>query len=50
MDEIKLIINEKEVPLTHFPKTIVISTIIGMLQVLNDVDVIKTVEIKITKG
>lgn len=50
MDEIELKINEKEVPLTHFPKTIIISTIMGMLQVLKDVDVIKSVEIKIIKG
>jgi hypothetical protein len=50
MDEINLKINEKEVPLTHFPKTLIISAIMGMLQVLKDVDVIKSVEIKITKG
>lgn len=50
MDEIELKINEKEVPLTHFPKTIIISTIMGMLQVLKDVEVIKSVEIKIIKG
>lgn len=47
MDEIELRVNEKEIPLTHFPKTIIISTIMGMLQVLNEVDVVKTVEIKI---
>ena len=50
MDEIKLKINDKEIPLTDFPKTIIISTIIGMLQVLKEVDVIKTVEIMITKS
>lgn len=50
MDEIKLLINEKEIPLTDFPKTIIISTILGMLQVLKDVDMIKTVEIKITRN
>ncbi len=48
MDEIMLKINEKEIPLTNFPKTIIISTILGMLQVLKDIDVIKSVEIKIT--
>jgi hypothetical protein len=49
MDKIKLRINEKDIPLTDFPKTIIISTILGMLQVLKDVDVIKSVEINITK-
>jgi hypothetical protein len=49
MAEINIKINGKEIPLTDFPKTIIISTIIGMLQVLKDVDVIKTVDIKIKK-
>jgi hypothetical protein len=49
MAEINIIINGKEIPLTDFPKTIIISTIIGMLQALKDVDVINTVDIKIKK-
>lgn len=50
MEEIQLRINGKEIPLTEFPKSIIISTILGMLQVLKDVDVIKSVEIKIVKN
>jgi hypothetical protein len=50
MEEINLKINDKEIPLTDFPKSIIISTILGMLKVLKDVGVINTVEIKITKG
>jgi hypothetical protein len=49
MDEIKLSINGKEIPLTDFPRTIIVSTILGMLKSLKDVDVIKSVEIKIEK-
>jgi hypothetical protein len=49
MEEIKLKINDKEIPLTDFPKAIIISTILGMLQVLKDVGVIKSVEINIYK-
>jgi hypothetical protein len=49
MDEIKLLVNGKEIMLTDFPRTILISTILGMLQALKDVDVIKTVEIRINK-
>jgi len=51
MDEIKLVVNEKEVRLSDFPRSIIISTIMGMLQALKDIDVdeIKTVEIKINR-
>lgn len=49
MDEIKLVVNGKEIKLTDFPRSIIISTILGMLAVLKDVDVVKTVEIKINK-
>lgn len=49
MDEIKLFVNGKEIFLTDFPRSILISTIMGMLQALKDVDEIKTVEIKINK-
>jgi len=51
MDEIKLVVNEKEVRLSDFPRSIIISTIMGMLQALKDIDAdeIKTVEIKIDK-
>ncbi len=49
MNEIKLIVNGKEILLTDFPRSIIISTILGMLEALKDVDVVKTVEIKISK-
>ena len=47
MEEITINVNGKEVPLTEFPKNIIIKTILGMLQALKGVDAIKTVEIKI---
>ena len=49
MEEITLTINSKEIPLTEFPKSIILKTILGMLQALKGVEEIKTVEIKIKK-
>jgi hypothetical protein len=47
MEEITINVNGKEVPLTEFPKNIIIKTILAMLQELKGVDEIKTVEIRI---
>ena len=47
MEEITITVNGKEIPLTDFPKAIVIKTILGMLQALKGVADVKTVEIKI---
>jgi hypothetical protein len=47
MEDITIVVNGKEVPLTKFPKTIIIKTILGMLQALKGVEEIKTVEIRI---
>ncbi len=49
MENITIIVNGNEIELTQFPKTIIISTILGMLQALKGVDEIRSVEIKITK-
>jgi len=49
MEEITLKINGKDIPLTEFPKSIIISTIFGMLSALKDVEVIQQVEINIKK-
>jgi hypothetical protein len=49
MEKISIKINNKEIPLTEFPKSIIINTILGMLQALKGVDKIITVEIKINK-
>jgi hypothetical protein len=47
MEEITITVNGKEIPLTEFPKSILIKTILGMLEALKGVDVVKTVEIRI---
>lgn len=47
MEEISLVVNGKPIPLTEFPSSIIIKTILGMLQALKDVKEPKTVEIKI---
>jgi hypothetical protein len=49
MEEIIITVNGKEIPLTEFPKSIIIKTILGMLQALKGVEDVKTVEIKINK-
>ena len=49
MEEITITVNGKEIPLTDFPKTIIIKTILGMLQALKGVEDVKTVEIKIKR-
>jgi len=49
MEEISITVNGKEIPLTEFPKNIIIKTILGMLQALKGVENIKTVEIKIKR-
>ena len=49
MEEITITVNGKEIPLTEFPKNIIIKTILGMLQALKGVEDIKTVEIKIKR-
>ena len=49
MEKITLEINGENVPLTEFPKNIIIKTILGMLSALKGVDEIKFVEIKIEK-
>ena len=50
MEEITITVNGKEIPLTDFPKSIIIKTILGMLQALKGVEEIKTVEIEIKRG
>ncbi len=51
MEEMTIIVNGKPIPLTDFPKTIILKTILSMLQTLKGVEeVIKTVEIKIKAG
>jgi hypothetical protein len=50
MEEITISVNNKEIPLTDFPKSIIIKTILGMLQALKGVEDVKTVEIKIKRG
>ncbi len=48
MEEITMTVNGKAIPLTDFPKTIIIKTILGMLQALKGIEEeVKTVEIKI---
>jgi hypothetical protein len=47
MEEITITVNGKEIPLTEFPKSILIKTILGMLQALKGVDEVKNVEIRI---
>jgi len=47
MGEISIIVNGKPIPLTGFPKSIIIKTILGMLGALKDVENPRTVEIKI---
>ncbi len=49
MEEITITVNGKEIPLTDFPKNIIIKTILGMIQALKGVKDVKTVEIKIKK-
>jgi len=49
MEEITITVNGKEIPLTEFPKNIIIKTILGMLQALKGVEAVKTVEIKIKR-
>ena len=49
MEEITITVNGKEIPLTEFPKNIIIKTILGMLQALKGVVAVKTVEIKIKR-
>jgi len=50
MEEITLTVNGNEIPLTEFPKNIIIKTILGMLQALKGVDNVKTVEINIKRN
>jgi hypothetical protein len=45
MKEINIKVNGKEIPLSEFPKEIIIDTICGMLKSLKGVDEIKDVEI-----
>jgi len=47
MEEISIIVNGKSIPLTEFPRSIIIKTILGMLEALKDVEDPRTVEIKI---
>ena len=47
MEDIKIFVNKKEIPLTEFPKDIIKSTIIGMLKPLKGIEEIEEVEIKI---
>ena len=49
MEEITISVNGKEIPLTEFPKNIIIKTILGMLTALKGVNDVKMVEIKIKK-
>ncbi len=49
MEEITLKINGKDIPLTEFPKSIIISTILGMLSALKGAEEIQEVEISIKK-
>jgi len=49
MEEITLKINGKDIPLTEFPKSIIISTILGMLSALKGAEEIQKVEISIKK-
>jgi len=46
MDEMKILVNGKEIPLTEFPKDFIKSTIIGMLKPLKGVKEINEVEIR----
>jgi len=45
MEEIKVKVNGKVIPLTEFPKKFIIKTICGMLKSLKSVDEIEEVEI-----
>jgi hypothetical protein len=47
MEELSIVVNGKPIPLTEFPKSIIIKTILGMLGALKEVKDPKTVEIKI---
>jgi len=47
MEKITLLVNGKNIPLTEFPKAIIIRTILGMLSALKGAEDIKTVEIRI---
>ena len=47
MDDIKLKVNGKRVPLSEFPADFIKNTISGMLSTLKGVDEINDVEIKI---
>ena len=49
MEEITITVNSQEMPLTDFPKSIIIKTILGMLQALKGVEEVKTVEIRIKR-
>ena len=46
MDDMKILVNGKNIPLTEFPKDFIKSTILGMLTPLKGVEDIKDVEIK----
>ena len=46
MNEIKVKVNGKDIPLTEFPAEFIKNSICGMLRTLKGVDEIKTVEIK----
>jgi len=47
MSEIRIKVNDEEIPLTQFPAEIITQTILGMLKALRGVEDIKEVEITI---
>lgn len=50
MEKIEIEINGKPVKLTEFPAKIIMSTIIGMLQSLRDVEEIENIVIRLEKN
>lgn len=46
MEDISIIVNGKEIPMTEFPTEFIKNSICGMLKSLKGVDEIKDVEIK----
>ncbi len=49
MNELKIIVNEKNIPLTDFPEEFIKNTLFGMLKPLKGVDEIENFEIKFKK-
>jgi len=49
MSEIRIKVNDENVPLSEFPKKIIKNTLFGMLEALKGVDEIETFEIKYEK-